>query len=224
LQNLLDRHVERELPKVRNEIKALLVKTENDIANLGDERPTPAHMRMFLTRRSMEYCELAQAALIGNYHDRNSNFFEGKQGLSSRLRAEVHRLNGEFATDMRLYGSKRKLVASSPPDGTLQLEGKSSSENGSASEDYSDSEDGQLLVTKKELQSWVKEVWCQSPESVISDISRPTSERGAANFRATTTTFFSQSFFMSSLVGGLISLMNISHICFESRQVLLREL
>lgn len=53
LQDFLDGHIERELPKVRSEIKSLLASTETQLANLGDERPSTAHMRMFLTRRRL---------------------------------------------------------------------------------------------------------------------------------------------------------------------------
>lgn len=96
LQDLLDRHIERELPKVRHEIKNLLAATEAELANFGDERLTPTHMRMCLTRRSMEYYNLARAALEGNYHAQDADFFS-LEGYSMRLRAEVHKLNGLFA-------------------------------------------------------------------------------------------------------------------------------
>ena len=151
LQDLLNRHVERELPKVCNEIKDLLRKTEAELDNLGDERSTPAHMRTFLTRLSMEYYELAQAALDGNYHERNTNFFDGVEGRSVRLRAEVHRLNGSFATYMSENGSKRELVAATQ------------SEDGSTSGDDSVHGHDQLLVDRKELNLWVKEVCLKSP-------------------------------------------------------------
>jgi GTPase SAR1 family protein len=65
LQNLLDSHVERELPAVRREIKALLAETEVELSSLGDERPTVAHLRMFLTRKSMEFHSFVRAALDG---------------------------------------------------------------------------------------------------------------------------------------------------------------
>jgi GTPase SAR1 family protein len=146
LQDLLDRHVERELPKVRNEIKSLLAETEARLANLGDERPTVAHMRMFLTRRSMEFHCLAQAALDGNYHERDAGFFNDSGGYSTRLRAEVHRLNGSFAAYMGDNGQKMKLSNRNP------------SGCDTVTECESDSETGQLLVTKQELDSWVKEV------------------------------------------------------------------
>jgi hypothetical protein len=109
LQNLLDRHIERELPKVRDEIKTLLITTKAELANLGDERATVAHMRMFLTRRTMEFNNLAQAAVDGNY-ERNTSFFSDLEEFSVRLRAKVHRLNGAFAAQMCEKRSKRELL------------------------------------------------------------------------------------------------------------------
>ncbi len=109
LQDLLDRHVARELPKVRNKIKILLVATEVELANFGDKRLTPTYMHMFLTRRSMEYYNLARAALEKNYHAQDTDFFS-LAGYFMRLRAEVHKLNGLFATRIRETRSKRKIV------------------------------------------------------------------------------------------------------------------
>ena len=53
LQNLLDQHIERELPKVREEIRNLMEKTEQEITALADDRPTVGHLRMFLSRLAM---------------------------------------------------------------------------------------------------------------------------------------------------------------------------
>ena len=106
LQDLLDLHIEIKLPKLRDEIKSLLKATEMELATLGNECLTIAHMRMFLTRRSMEYHGLAQAALDGNSLERDPDFLDNTLG---RLRAEVRKFNGAFATYMRKSGQKQKL-------------------------------------------------------------------------------------------------------------------
>jgi GTP-binding protein EngB required for normal cell division len=153
LQDLLDRHIERELPKVRDEIRTLLAATEIQIASMGDERPTAAHMRMFLTRISMEYYSLAQAALDGNYHGGSASFFNDSRPRSTRLRAEVHRINGEFSSYMRQSGQKRKLVGS---DG---VDNESTDESTDESSSDTDSLlDKQLRVTKRQLEDWVQKV------------------------------------------------------------------
>lgn len=145
LQGLLDRHIERELPKVRDEIRALLLSKEAELARLGEDRSTVAHMRMFLTRCSMEYYNLAQAALEGNYMERDTNFFNGQQGDSTRLRAEVHSMNGLFADLMRERGSKRIIVPEGQED-----------ESGPSPETVT--KHGQILVTKNQFDGWVKKV------------------------------------------------------------------
>jgi hypothetical protein len=124
LQELLEQHIKRELPKVRAEIKTLLLQTESEIAGLGDARPTVGHIRMFLTRLSMSFHSLAQAALDGNYHVPDSSFLNDFNEFdnSTRLRAEVHRLNGEFAANMRENAQKRKLVDCPVPHNSDQPE------------------------------------------------------------------------------------------------------
>ena len=147
LQDLLKQHIERELPKVRAEIKALLLRKESEIASLGDERPTVGHVRMFLTRLSMRFHTLAQAALNGNYHVPDFSCFSGFDELesSTRLRAEVHRLNGEFAADMRENAQKRKLVD------CLALDDINDPEYTPPSPSISELYDGQILVNKSDF-------------------------------------------------------------------------
>ncbi|KAH8586857.1 hypothetical protein B0O99DRAFT_656641 [Bisporella sp. PMI_857] len=138
LQELLEQHIEREFPKVRSEIKKLLFQTESEIADLGDERSSVGHMCMFLTRLSMGFYNLAQAALDGNYHVESSSFFDDSDEFENptRLRAEVHRLNGEFAADISENAQKRKLVdrpvlpSTDSPDNTLQSDSSSELDDG----------------------------------------------------------------------------------------------
>jgi hypothetical protein len=56
---LLDRHIEKELPGVHDEIRTLLIATEAELANLGNEHPMVAYMRIFLTRYSIEHYNVA---------------------------------------------------------------------------------------------------------------------------------------------------------------------
>lgn len=147
LQNLLDRHVERELPEVRKEIKALLTNTEAELSSLGDERPSVAHLRMFLTRRSMEFYSLVSAALEGNYYEKDGDFFNNP---TTRLRAEVHQLNGDFASYMRENSQKWKLY------------NRRSSGVGAESDSESDQGDGQVLVSEQELNAWVKKTYMRT--------------------------------------------------------------
>lgn len=144
LQALLDQHIERELPEVREEIRHLMMKKEQELLALGDERPTIGHLRMFLSRLAMQFYNLATSALNGTYHEADSVFFGGHDtDHSTRLRARVHQLNKIFSDHMRDNGQKRK---------TLQRDAR----DGITSEDKI--RDGQILVTEAEMKEWVKEV------------------------------------------------------------------
>ena len=151
LQDLLGRHIERELPKVRNEIKTLLKDTEAELASLGDKRPTLAHKRMFLTRRSIEFHRLAQAALDSNYHESDSDFCDS-ENYSIRLRVEVHRTNRDFVALIRENSQKRKLADQDQDVYVPDCPDRSVSESVSALENYP------ILVSQLELDSWVKKV------------------------------------------------------------------
>lgn len=142
LQDLLSRHIEKELPKVRGEIKHQLAVTEAELAQMGVERPTVGHIRYFLTDLSMQFHQLAQAALDGNYQGPDMEFFKIPE---TRLRADVHKVNGNFADHMRDNGKKRELSAQ--PD----------SKNPESEPDDED-EAQQLRVSEGELNAWVREV------------------------------------------------------------------
>ena len=144
LQNLLDQHIERELPKVREEIRSLMEKTEQEITALGDDRPTVGHLRMFLSRLAMRFHNLTTSALHGNYHETDPTFFgaSGVENHSTRLRALTHRLNSNFSSCMRDNGQKRKVVSGELDEDSESME----------------PEEGQLLVTEYEMREWVKEV------------------------------------------------------------------
>ncbi|KAK1725721.1 vacuolar sorting protein VPS1 [Colletotrichum acutatum] len=145
LQELLDEHLEGELPKLKEEIRRKLDLFEKDLEDMGPERRSLGDIRSFMTNLSMRYYQLAQAALDGNYHCSESTFFEKKNG--SRLRSLVHQRNGAFAAKVREQGHKRE-VTNNPP--TPQ------------SEDGFSVSSGQLLVTRTEMVSWVRETYVET--------------------------------------------------------------
>ncbi|KAJ4194581.1 hypothetical protein NW759_016514 [Fusarium solani] len=99
LQDLLDTHIERELPKVKEDIRKSLEASERELQALGEPRPTVGHIRAFMIGLSMRFTEIAQAALDGNYHGNHQEFFASSE--DSRLRARVQQLNTAFATQVR---------------------------------------------------------------------------------------------------------------------------
>ncbi|KAE8551174.1 hypothetical protein EYB25_007410 [Talaromyces marneffei] len=142
LQVLLDSHIEKELPKVRDEIKKSLTTTEAELRFMGDARSSVAHVRSFMTNLSMKYYELLQAALNGSYQSIDVDFFSQIEG--SRLRARIQQINTDFAKHMRDCGERRKIGTAS------KLEQSSVSST------------AQLMVTEAQMTAWVREVYMRT--------------------------------------------------------------
>ena len=143
VQVLLYEHIEREIPKVRNELKKKLVDLELKQKELGNARPTLNDIRSFLIERSMCLHQLAHASLQGHYLGTGSDFFQHE----TRLRALVHRANFAFAEEMRVRGSRR-VVRPSPLSPVKD----------SFDQSIDDRQTEQLRITQKEMIKWVKEV------------------------------------------------------------------
>ncbi|KAK1987081.1 vacuolar sorting protein VPS1 [Colletotrichum cereale] len=141
LQELLDNHLEKELPKVKVEIRRVLSSKEEELEAMGPERRSLGDIRSFMTGLSMRYYTLAQAALEGNYHSSDVRFFDKKNG--TRLRSLIHQQNGQFATVMRKHGCKRLMV----------------SDTDAKTCEFSENVDSQLTVTKDEMIAWIKQTY-----------------------------------------------------------------
>lgn len=140
LQELLDRHIERELPKVRQDVRRLLYEINEELNELGQERSSPSQIRVFLTKISSDFHNLVKAAVEGVYSGRDAAFFvvDGKD-MFVRLRAAIHCENETFASYMRDHSEKRKVVANPHAD---EIE----------------AEEEQILLTDKQMMSWVEQV------------------------------------------------------------------
>ncbi|KAH9427484.1 hypothetical protein MCOR02_012115 [Pyricularia oryzae] len=149
LQDLLDAHIEKEMPQVVEDIRKVLRTTEESLTRFGQARPTVGHIRIFLTQVSTSFAQLVQAALDGNYHGPYYEFFDHVE--DSRLRAVVHKINGKFATDIRTHGKKRVLrPAESEIDWTPD-------ENS-----IKENNEKELFVTQEEMKNWVKKVYLRT--------------------------------------------------------------
>ncbi|KAK6531085.1 hypothetical protein TWF281_007910 [Arthrobotrys megalospora] len=125
LQNILDEHIERELPKVQEEIRQLLATTDASISALGPERGTVAEMTTYLTEVSMKFRELCIQALDGNYARYGNSFFQEEK---VRVRSQIQLFNYEFARRMRVDGAKWASIAKfdeTEPEYNLSGEGGS---------------------------------------------------------------------------------------------------
>ncbi|KAK3700512.1 hypothetical protein LTR37_015913 [Vermiconidia calcicola] len=154
LQDVLDRHTERELPKVREEVRGLLKSIDKDLAALGEERPTTGQMRMFLSRLAMRFHSLTNTALIGDYNSSDLEFFAPNDAGPRRLRAFVHIANTEFSDYMRIRGETLKIVADSSEvlDVIRDLEDVTTDHEST----------GQQLVTEATFKAWVKQVYART--------------------------------------------------------------
>lgn len=108
-QQLLDNHIEHELPKVRKEVEKLLWNTERELAQIGPERSSIGQIRMFLAHISMDFFNLTKAAVDGSYGGRESPFFAAGPKTDTRLRARIHEVNEQFASQMRTQAAKRRM-------------------------------------------------------------------------------------------------------------------
>ncbi|KAJ5558984.1 dynamin GTPase [Penicillium sp. DV-2018c] len=154
LQELLDSHIERELPKVREELRQLLERICQDLAALGMERNTAGQIRIYLTQISADFHGLVRAGIDGDYGGRDADFFKIQdKKFANRLRAVVHLENEKFANHMREYGQKRKVV---------HREEDECSELDDQTTESSPNDEGQILVSKEEMAAWVKEVYLRT--------------------------------------------------------------
>ncbi|KGO57330.1 Dynamin [Penicillium expansum] len=141
LEEILDSHIERELPKVREDIRRLLREKNEELDELGAERESPNQIRMFLTKIATNYYNVIQAGVDGFYGGRDASFFEIRDGrLSARLRAAIYIENEKFSDNIRQYGEYRKI---GDPDARTD-------------------EGGQLLVTEEEMLDWIRQVYDQT--------------------------------------------------------------
>ncbi|OTB03479.1 hypothetical protein M426DRAFT_74049 [Hypoxylon sp. CI-4A] len=142
LQELLDVHIERELPKVWNEISNKLRLTETQIKLLGHERSTASQIRLVLTDVSMRFYQLVQAACDGNYQGSFTGFFSDND---NRLRARVHASNQEFSDYMREKGERRKLVV-----------------NCRKTDPKDKNYPALLIVDRKDMEIWTKRIYSET--------------------------------------------------------------
>jgi hypothetical protein len=148
LQDLLDDHIERELPKVREELRQLLNQNSQDLAALGMERNTPGQVRVYLTQISADFQALVRAGVDGDYDGRDASFFNAKRKtLANRLRALIHQENEKFANYMRDHGQTRKIISD-----------KDDETSSSNSMELSLNDEGQILVSREGMAAWIKQV------------------------------------------------------------------
>lgn len=151
LQDLLGHHIERELPEVRQDVRRLLDEINKELVDLGTERNSPNQIRVYLTRISSDFHNLVKAGVEGAYGGRDAAFFHvNDEDISIRLRAAVQKENEKFSSYMRQHSEKRKVIA------YQHLEEDES-------EEKEEAEEGQILMTEKEISLWIQQVCMNMP-------------------------------------------------------------
>ena len=153
--NLLKECIERELSKIREEIKHIMKRLKQKITALSDEILTTDHLRVFLSHLTMRFHKLIFLTLDDNYFDSDTIFFDDSnvEHYSKRIRALIHRLNTKFSNRMRENDQKRKIITSR-------------SEH--RDEPKKSVEENQILMTKQKMKDCVK-ICCLSRVLTISD-------------------------------------------------------
>ena len=123
---------------------------EENLVSLGEEAPTPGHLRMFLSRIAMRFHNLATAPLHREYHGVDTAFFADADGSATyfRLRAFVHNVNTAFANDMRESGQTMKVVQE-PETDSWEIDPPEPSQIATS---------GQAYVTEAEMKAFVMKV------------------------------------------------------------------
>ncbi|KXL51256.1 hypothetical protein M433DRAFT_73240 [Acidomyces richmondensis BFW] len=150
LTKLLERHLRTELPALHSELREKHCEICRELSLLGEKRSTLQEQRRFLMNASTQYQDIVKAAVNGQYEheffgdlDADSSVYQGEN--VRRLRAVVQYLNLQFATTMRLYGHKLRVIE----------EGEESTDDGLKSQqelddDYAYFSDLQEVISRKD--------------------------------------------------------------------------
>ncbi|KAJ8129058.1 hypothetical protein O1611_g4573 [Lasiodiplodia mahajangana] len=111
LGKILDDHLRSQLHDVELEVYALLIKNYRMLEKLGPPRRDSAEQRKYLIEASIQFTEIVDAAISGNYHQhellRDQNHLRGG---SMRLRAVIEKTLAKFALDMQSHGQAKRIV------------------------------------------------------------------------------------------------------------------
>ncbi|KAF3225888.1 hypothetical protein TWF106_001761 [Orbilia oligospora] len=107
LQEYLEEHIKRELPKVLDDIRRLLKDADKALRPLGPERHEVVDMRAYITDLSLKYRDICKYGIKGTYESFGGSFFKEDE---TRLRAQIQQFNDQFANNMRLNGAKQKYL------------------------------------------------------------------------------------------------------------------
>ncbi|OLL24579.1 Interferon-induced GTP-binding protein Mx2 [Neolecta irregularis DAH-3] len=104
LSDLLQEHIFKELPQVRDEVHSNRRKCEKQLKGMPPEMGTLPQKQIFLSKIIREYQEKVKDALSGEY---DGEIFADGEG---RIRCILQNLNEKFSSEMTLNGHKFDLL------------------------------------------------------------------------------------------------------------------
>ena len=160
LAHLLYRHLKKELPKLKSEVNKKHGEIYQELQQLGDKRSTAAEQKRFLMSVSNDYQLIVNSAVDGHYEHPFFGIIETETGFDSphnlrRLRAAVQHMNLQFASQMRQYGHKFRIMATNSTAGTNS---EDDLPEPPLSEDYMQGSSLQQKMTRAQAVQWVKDI------------------------------------------------------------------
>ncbi|SPO06203.1 related to interferon-regulated resistance GTP-binding protein [Cephalotrichum gorgonifer] len=119
---LLD-HIQKTLPGLINDIKENIDERMTKLAQLGNARATPDHMKAYLIGIAEEFQKLVRDGVNGIYADK---FFGDLDDRERKLRAKLRNLNQAFSIVLSSKGASQKIVHDADDEGDSEVEGDSS--------------------------------------------------------------------------------------------------
>ncbi|KAK2067303.1 hypothetical protein P8C59_001056 [Phyllachora maydis] len=110
LSHVLVDQIMLQLPSVLEDVASGIAACESTLGKLGEPRGTPREQRMYLTKISQEFSELAKEAIDGSYTATLFSDADGSGGYECRLRAVVQNTLQLFEDKMRAKGKAREIT------------------------------------------------------------------------------------------------------------------
>lgn len=169
LSELLLAHLKDDLPGLYAELnkqhRDLLLALEQ----LGAKRSTSDERRRYLMSAAVQYQSIVNTAVSAQYSENeffgsvNAFMYSSEDCNMNRLRAAVHGLNYQYASQMRRYGHKFRIPASKGVDGTETA----NAFEPQMSKEYAAAKGKQQSITFDQAVQWAKTLRAPAPVQVL---------------------------------------------------------
>ncbi|KAK4541234.1 hypothetical protein LTR36_008150 [Oleoguttula mirabilis] len=160
LAQLLYRHLKKELPNLQAELNSKHGKVEIDLQGLGEKRFAAAEQKRFLMGVSTAYQVIVDSAVDGHYEHDFFGIIDTDKGFEDagnmrRLRAAVQHMNLQFASQMRQFGHKFRIMATDDAAGTNSKKDLPEPE---LMVEYAEAKSLQKRLSRPDAVQWVKNI------------------------------------------------------------------